>query len=123
MPLTFAEVIFPQRLTQSFTYRIPASWHNTLNVGHWVLAPFGRTVRPGFVVAMSQNPPDATFSVDKIRDLEDDFTPRRIIEHFINLQNRDTKQEGWNEDYINRHFAKSLKEKREQEKEETEDHD
>lgn len=74
MPLTFAEVIFPQRLTQSFTYRIPTSWHDALNVGHWVLAPFGKTVRPGFVVAMSQNPPDDTFSVDKIRDLEDHLT-------------------------------------------------
>ena len=74
MPLTFAEVIFPQRLTQSFTYRIPASWHDALNVGHWVLAPFGKTVRPGFVVSMSQNPLDDTFSVDKIRDLEDRLT-------------------------------------------------
>ena len=74
MPATFAEVIFPQHLTRSFTYRIPVSWHDTLNVGHWVLAPFGRTVRAGFVVAMSQNPSDATFSVDKIRDLEDCLT-------------------------------------------------
>ena len=45
------------------------------------------------------------------------------MEHFANLQNRDTKQEGWNEDYINRHFTKLEKEKRDQENEETEDHD
>jgi len=74
MSQTFAEVIFPQYLARSFTYRIPASWHNTLNVGHWVLAPFGRTVRPGFVVALSRNPSDTTCSVDKIRDLEDHLT-------------------------------------------------
>lgn len=62
-------------------------------------------------------------ALEKIQDLEDDFTPRRIMEHFANLQNRDTKQEGWNEDYINRHFTKLEKEKRDQENEETEDHD
>ena len=64
-------------------------------------------------------------ALEKVRDLEDDFTPRRIMEHFANLQNHDTRivQDGWNEDYINRHFTKLEKEKRDQEKEETEDHD
>lgn len=74
MPPTFAEVIFPQRLTQPFTYRVPASWHEALKVGHWVLAPFGHTARPGFVVAMVDHPPDPTLSIDKIRELEEHLT-------------------------------------------------
>jgi len=71
MSSTFAEVIFPQRLTQPFTYRVPASWHDALKVGHWVLAPFGRTARPGFVVSFSGAPQDPTLPVDKIRDLDE----------------------------------------------------
>ncbi|MDA0738093.1 MAG: primosomal protein N' [Nitrospirae bacterium] len=74
MPPTFAEVIFPQRLTQSFTYRIPTSWHDALKVGHWVGAPFGRTARPGFVVSLSETPADPTVPIDKIRELEEHLT-------------------------------------------------
>jgi hypothetical protein len=62
-------------------------------------------------------------ALERLRDFEDDFTPRTIMKHFANMENRDVKQEGWNEDYINRHFTKLEKEKRDQEKEETEDHD
>ena len=71
MPPTFANVIFPQRLSQPFTYRVPASWHDALKVGHWVLAPFGRTARPGFVVAIFQRPPDPRLPENRIRQLED----------------------------------------------------
>jgi len=74
MPPTFAEVIFPQRLSQAFTYRIPASWHESLKVGHWVLSPFGRTARPGFVVAMSDRPCDPTVPEHRIRELEEHLT-------------------------------------------------
>ena len=75
MPPTFAEVIFPQRVSQSFTYRIPLSWHESLKVGHWVLAPFGRTARPGFVVAILKRPPDPTLPEDRIRKLDEYLTP------------------------------------------------
>lgn len=71
MPPIFAEVIFPQRVSQSFTYRAPASWHESLKVGHWVLAPFGRTARPGFVVAISEHLPDPALPENRIRELEE----------------------------------------------------
>ncbi len=74
MPPTFADVIFPQRLTQSFTYRVPPSWQDALKVGHWVLAPFGRTGRPGFVVSLLETPLDPTLPTDKIRDLSEHLT-------------------------------------------------
>jgi len=74
MPPTFAEVIFPQRLTQSFTYRVPVSWHESLKVGDWVLSPFGRTTRPGFVVSISETPADPTVPVNRIRQLEEHLT-------------------------------------------------
>ena len=75
MPPTFADVIFPQRLTHSFTYRIPPSWQDTLKVGHWVLAPFGRTTRPGFVVSLKEDSLNPTIPLGKIRELEDHLTP------------------------------------------------
>ena len=74
MPPIFAEVIFPQRVSQSFTYWVPASWHESLKVGHWVLAPFGRTARPGFVVTMSEHPSDPTLPENRIRELEEHLT-------------------------------------------------
>jgi len=74
MPPIFAEVIFPQRVSQSFTYRVPAPWHESLKVGHWVLAPFGRTARPGFVVTMSEHPSDPTLPENRIRELEEHLT-------------------------------------------------
>jgi hypothetical protein len=39
------------------------------------------------------------------------------------MENRDVKQEGWNEDYVNKYFDKLEKEEGDQEREETEDHD
>jgi primosomal protein N' (replication factor Y) (superfamily II helicase) len=74
MPQTFADVIFPQRLTQSFTYQVPSSWQDALQVGHWVLAPFGRTSRPGFVVSLFNGPLNPTIPLDKIRELDEHLT-------------------------------------------------
>jgi len=71
---TFADVIFPERVTQSFTYRVPPSWDNAVKIGHWVLAPFGRTARPGFVAALSDHPSDLGLSEQQIRELEDHLT-------------------------------------------------
>ena len=44
-------------------------------MGHWVLAPFGRTARPGFVVGMSDQPSDQDVPEHRIRELEDHLTP------------------------------------------------
>lgn len=74
MPPTFADVIFPQRLSQPFTYSVPTSWNDALKVGHWVLAPFGRSARPGFVIAISEKPANTTLPKDRIRQLEEHLT-------------------------------------------------
>ncbi len=85
MPPLFAEVIFPQRVSQSFTYQVPASWHESLKVGHWVLAPFGRTARPGFVVALSGHPPDPALPENRIRELDEPLTasPEFDVDHTL----------------------------------------
>ncbi|MDT7043391.1 replication restart helicase PriA [Candidatus Nitronereus thalassa] len=75
MPPTFADVIFPQRSTQSFTYRVPSTWQDTLKVGHWILAPFGRTARPGFVVSFYEDSLNPAIPLSKIRELKDHLTP------------------------------------------------
>ena len=62
-------------------------------------------------------------ALERLRDFEDDFTPRTIMKHFANMENRDVKQEGWNEDYVNKYFDKLEKEEGDKEREETEDHD
>ena len=62
-------------------------------------------------------------ALERLRDFEDDFTPRTIMKHFANMENRDVKQEGWNEDYVNKYFDKLEKEEGDQEREETENHD
>lgn len=72
MPSTFADVVFPHQLHQSYTYRIPDNWE-ALKVGDWVLAPFGHKVRPGFVINISTTPSDPSLPDHRIRLLDHHF--------------------------------------------------
>lgn len=57
-PLTyfmFADIVFPQRRYQIFTYRIPARLHGQLQVGSRVLVPLGRASAQGLIFAFSQD--------------------------------------------------------------------
>ena len=65
----YADVVFPPRISRSFTYRIPDSWRIPPAVGQWVLAPFGPRHKPGLVVSLTDDATPATVHPKKIRDL------------------------------------------------------
>ena len=51
MPL-YAEVAFPVRVAHTFTYRLPLALREEARVGARVLAPLGRKMTTGYVVAL-----------------------------------------------------------------------
>ena len=59
-----ADVALPQRRFQVFTYRIPPHLQNRVEIGNWVLVPFGRTTLEGIVFAFPQNIYGARFPSD-----------------------------------------------------------
>ncbi len=69
MPPSYADVVFPPRTSQAFTYRIPQSWHIQPAVGHWVLAPFGPRVKPGLIVSLADTMKQAGIPPGRIREL------------------------------------------------------
>ncbi len=69
MPLAYADVVFPPRTSQAFTYRIPQSWSSLPKIGQWVLAPFGPRVKPGIIVSLAVNAKQPLIDPDRIREL------------------------------------------------------
>ncbi len=69
MPPSYADVVFPPRTSQSFTYRIPQSWRSGPRIGQWVLAPFGPRVRPGIIVSLAGNAKQPSVDLSRIRQL------------------------------------------------------
>ena len=69
MPSSYADVVFPPRTSQSFTYRIPESWSAKPKVGQWVLAPFGPRVKPGIIVSLAGNLKQPPVDPSRIREL------------------------------------------------------
>ena len=69
MPSSYADVVFPPRLSQSFTYRIPQSWGAKPKIGQWVLAPFGSRVKPGIIVSLPGNVKQPPVDPSRIREL------------------------------------------------------
>ena len=69
MPSSYADVVFPPRTSQSFTYRIPESWSAKPKVGQWVLAPFGPRVKPGIIVSLAGNVKQLPVDPSRIREL------------------------------------------------------
>ncbi len=65
----YADVVFPPRTSQAFTYRIPDSWHVPPTVGQWVLAPFGPRYKPGLIVSLTDNARQVTIPSSRIREL------------------------------------------------------
>lgn len=65
----YANVVFPPRISQSFTYHVPDSWSARPRVGQWVLAPFGPRHKPGLVVSLTDDATHAAVHPNKIRDL------------------------------------------------------
>ena len=69
MPPSYADVVFPPRTSQAFTYRIPESWSSRPQIGQWVLAPFGPRVKPGIIVSLAGNAKQPLVDPGRIREL------------------------------------------------------
>ena len=69
MPPSYADVVFPPRTSQAFTYRIPESWRSRPAIGQWVLAPFGPRVKPGIIVSLAGNAKQPLVEPGRIREL------------------------------------------------------
>jgi len=69
MPPSYADVVFPPRTSQSFTYRIPESWSSKPQIGQWVLAPFGPRVKPGIIVSLVEHAKQPLVDPSRIREL------------------------------------------------------
>lgn len=53
----YADVIVPRHIAKAFTYLVPPALTQTLEVGHRVLVPFGRSTLEAAVVALGHQPP------------------------------------------------------------------
>ncbi len=69
MPPSYADVVFPPRTSQAFTYRIPQSWSSRPQIGQWVLAPFGPRVKPGIIVSLAANAKQPLVEPGRLREL------------------------------------------------------
>lgn len=75
MPPLFADVVFPDRISRPFTYRIPPTLIGQLKVGQWVVAPLGLHTLAGFILSFSEQLPNPWHSSPaykiNIRELQD----------------------------------------------------
>ena len=69
MPPSYADVVFPPRTSQSFTYNIPQSWRSKPKIGQWVLAPFGARVKPGIIVSLAEHAKQPPVDPSRMREL------------------------------------------------------
>ena len=77
--MTYAELILPVPLDQTFTYIIPDELESGVKVGQRVLAPFGRNhVYTGIIVAITPHKPVTSYELKPIQQLLDD---QPIIRH------------------------------------------
>ena len=78
MPPLFADVVFPDRISRPFTYRIPQALSGKLKVGQWVVAPLGSQTFPGFIISLSKEAPQPWSFIPthkiEIRELQDMLT-------------------------------------------------
>lgn len=92
----YADVIVPRHITKAFTYLVPAALAQTLEVGHRVLVPFGRSTLEAAVVALGHQPPAGVRRVHlkEIRSIADGSgktelsatlfaLSRQISEHYV----------------------------------------
>ena len=67
----FAEVVFPLPVDRSFQYGLPETLLPVIKPGCRVVAPFGRRMLTGFVVAVVDGPPAGGFELKNIHELLD----------------------------------------------------
>ena len=83
--MKYASVAFPIPQELTFTYAVPARFQSKVVCGARVIAPLGRAVREGVIVALMDEPdlPDDSIEIKKFTDLLDD-TPAYSAE-LLNL--------------------------------------
>jgi len=78
MPHHFVDVVFPDRISRPFTYRIPHALAGHLTVGQWVVAPLGSQTLAGFILSLSGHLPTTWPSASArkitIREIQDVLT-------------------------------------------------
>jgi primosomal protein N' (replication factor Y) len=68
----YAEVAFPLRLMQTFTYRLPLSLGEEARVGSRLLVPFGRKLTTGYIVALhAELDPAVELEESEIKEAEE----------------------------------------------------
>ena len=67
----FAEVVFPLPVDRSFHYGIPEALRPAIKPGCRIVAPFGRRMMTGFVVAVVEGKPAAAFELKDISEVLD----------------------------------------------------
>ncbi len=68
----YAEVAFPLRLSQTFTYRLPLALQRDAQVGARLLVPFGRKMTTGYIVALhSSLDPASGLDDSEIKEAEE----------------------------------------------------
>lgn len=76
MQAPFADVVFPQTIDRSFTYRIPPDLIPSAKIGCRVLAPFGKRRLTGFIVELKDS---TTLSETELKTIEDVLDPQPIF--------------------------------------------
>ncbi len=73
----YAKVVFPIPVDMAYTYLVPKEFHDRIQVGMRVLAPFGKSEKEteGVIVGLSSEEPNLK-DIKEILDVIDD-------EHFI----------------------------------------
>ncbi|HPW90120.1 MAG TPA: primosomal protein N' [Paludibacteraceae bacterium] len=78
--MTFADIILPFPLVQTYTYAVPDEWEYTLVAGMRVIVPFGkRRFYTGIVLAVHQEAPEVAV-VKEITALLDDYPVLRPVQ-------------------------------------------
>ena len=68
----YADVALPVHVSQTFTYRLPASMRDVAQPGARIVVPFGRKLATGFIVALRSKPvEDAGLKDLEIKEAED----------------------------------------------------
>jgi primosomal protein N' (replication factor Y) len=77
----FARVVFPLPLEQSFLYAVPEACRSAAKPGVRVMAPLGTRRQPGFIVAVTTEPPAAKVKVKELLQVLDDrpFRDERFL--------------------------------------------
>jgi primosomal protein N' (replication factor Y) len=77
----FARVVFPLPLEQSFLYAVPEGCRAAARPGVRVVAPLGTRRQPGFIVAVTTEPPAAKVKVKELLQVLDDrpFRDERFL--------------------------------------------